>query len=165
MAGRGNPGLLFVQHWIWFADRVRQLQSASKQLRQRYAHPVCLQRSHSHLRQYRYLRHSWIQSCSLVRPVRSTVSTHISFPPLFNRIRNNYFRLVVVVNCLHLNSDKGLIGERFPGLVVNGSLSDEAYANFLEFREESKDLGLRGCNLEAIMNEVYTIFPVSEITM
>ncbi|XP_032792559.2 sodium- and chloride-dependent transporter XTRP3 [Daphnia magna] len=54
---------------------------------------------------------------------------------------------------LCVQHDKGLIGERFPGLVVNGSLSDEAYANFLEFREESKDLGLRGCNLEAIMNE------------
>lgn len=51
-------------------------------------------------------------------------------------------------------SDKDLIGQRFPGLLANGSLTDEAYSNFLQFREESKDLGLRGCNLEEIMNEV-----------
>ncbi len=33
-------------------------------------------------------------------------------------------------------------------------MSDAAYTNFLQFRDESEDLGLRGCNLEAIMNEV-----------
>lgn len=54
----------------------------------------------------------------------------------------------------YYNSDKDLIGQRFPGLLVNGSLTDEAYANFLQYRDESKDLGLRGCNLEEIMNEV-----------
>ena len=56
--------------------------------------------------------------------------------------------------CFDHYSDKDLIGQRFPGLLVNGSLTDEAYSNFLQFRVESEDLGLRGCNLEEIMNEV-----------
>lgn len=33
-------------------------------------------------------------------------------------------------------------------------MTDEAYTNFLQFDDESKNLGLRECNLEAIMNEV-----------
>jgi len=50
-------------------------------------------------------------------------------------------------------SEKNLISSRFPGLLINGSVSDSAYKNFLESREESADLGVHGCSLETIMNE------------
>jgi solute carrier family 6 amino acid/orphan transporter-like 15/16/17/18/20 len=66
----------------------------------------------------------------------------------------SHFHFIQIVLHHYYNSDKDLIGQRFPGLLVNGSLTDEAYANFLQYRDESKDLGLRGCNLEEIMNEV-----------
>lgn len=59
-----------------------------------------------------------------------------------------------VLSCNPLRSDKALIGQHFPSLLVNGSLSDEAYANFLQFRDDTEDLGLRKCDLESIMNEV-----------
>lgn len=62
---------------------------------------------------------------------------------------SDYLSLLIINS-----SEKTLIGSRFPGLVVNGTMSDAAYSNFLQYRDESEDLGVRGCNLEAIMNEV-----------
>ncbi len=52
-----------------------------------------------------------------------------------------------------------LIGERYPGLLIEGTISDSAYDNFMQFQNESSGLGLRTCNLEAIMNEVSRFSP------
>ncbi len=53
-----------------------------------------------------------------------------------------------------VNRNKVLIGERFPGMLVDGTITDSAYADFMQSYNETSELGLRTCNLEAIMNEV-----------
>ena len=39
-------------------------------------------------------------------------------------------------------------------MLVDGTIPDAAYADFMQFHNETSELGLRTCNLEAIMNEV-----------
>jgi hypothetical protein len=39
-------------------------------------------------------------------------------------------------------------------MLVDGTIPDAAYDDFMQFHNETSELGLRTCNLEAIMNEV-----------